>query len=309
MSDRLTLWNDSPAKTAILDFVTEVTAEGGPAFVEPVDRIAVFDNDGTLWCEQPMPIQLDFFLRRWVEMAEADPALRDQQPWKAAVEKDSAWLGGAFVKHYHGDDSDMSTLMKGALTAFEGITVEDFAERAGAFLRTQSHPILKRLYRDCAYAPMVELLHYLQTNGFINLIASGGGRDFMRPIADEVYGIPPDHVIGSSVSLEFRESGDGGDLVTMAHLDVIDDGPVKPPRIWSRIGKRPILAGGNSNGDIQMLEFANRPPRPALRLLVLHDDVEREFDYITGAESALERAKQYGWTIVSIKNDWKEVFT
>jgi hypothetical protein len=155
---------------------------------------------------------------------------------------------------------------------------------------------------------MIELLGYLKSNGFITYIASGGGRDFMRPITQELYGIPPARVIGSSVSLEFREDGDTGDLLTKAHLDVLDDGPEKPARIWSRIGKRPILAAGNSNGDIQMLQFANNPPRPSLRLLVLHDDPEREFDYTAGAEKSLEFAREYGWTIVSIKNDWKTVF-
>jgi phosphoserine phosphatase len=308
MSEVLALWNDGPARAAILDFVKQVTSEGGPACVDPPDRVAVFDNDGTLWCEQPMPAQLDFILRRWIEMAAADPALREQQPWKAAVEGDSAWLAGALARHYQGDEDDMAVVLKGVLAAFEGITVEDFAERAGTFLRTQSHPSLKRLYRDCVYAPMVELLNYLKANRFTNLIASGGGRDFMRPITEEIYGVPPDRVVGSSVSLSFREDGDGGELVTMPHLDVMDDGPVKPTRIWSRLGKRPILAAGNSNGDVPMLRFANRPPRPALRLLVLHDDAEREIDYVSGADIALEKAKEYGWTVVSIKNDWKTVF-
>jgi phosphoserine phosphatase len=212
------------------------------------------------------------------------------------------------MKHYRGDDSDIPTIMKGLLTAFEGVTIEDLSERSGNFLRTQSHPTLKRLYSTCGYAPMIELLHYLEANDFTNYIVSGGGRDFMRPIAEELYGIPPERVVGSSISLGFRENGDGGDVLVQAHLDVLDDGPVKPTRIWSRVGKRPILAAGNSNGDIQMLQFANRPPRPALRLLVLHDDAAREFDYVAGAEKSLELAKQYGWSVVSIKNDWKTVF-
>jgi phosphoserine phosphatase len=308
MSTLLPSWQDTPTKQAILDFVAAVTDESGSTFVPPAERIAVFDNDGTLWCEKPMYIQLDFILQRWVEMAKEKPALVEQQPWKAAIEKDYAWLGNAVTKHYRGDDSDMPTLMKGLLAAFAGTTVEDFAARAGEFLRTQSHPTLKRLYSQCGYAPMIELLRYLEAHGFTNFIASGGGRDFMRPITAEMYGIPPDRVIGSSLSLEFLENGDGGDLLTQPHLDVLDDGPVKPARIWSRIGRRPILAAGNSNGDIQMLKFANLPPRPALRLLVLHDDAEREFEYEAGAEKSLELARQYGWTSVSIKNDWKRVF-
>jgi phosphoserine phosphatase len=308
MSTQLESWNDGAAKSAIIDFVTKVTTSNSPTFVPPADRIATFDNDGTLWCEKPMPIQLDFILRRWVEMAQQNPALRDQQPWKAAVEKDYAWLGGVITKHYGGDDTDLPVVLKGLLTAFEGVTTEDFAERAGNFLREQSHPMLKRLYSQCGYGPMIELLRYLEANGFTNFIASGGGREFMRPITQELYGIPPERVIGSSLSLAYRENGDSGDVVTQPHLDVLDDGPAKPTRIWSRIGKRPILAGGNSNGDIQMLQFANKPPRPALRLLVLHDDAAREFDYVTGAEKSLELAKQYGWIVVSIKNDWKTVF-
>jgi len=308
ISEILSLWNETPTKKAIIDYVNAVTDSKSTDFVPEVERIAVFDNDGTLWCEKPMYIQLDFILRRWVEMANENPALREQQPWKAAVEKDYAWLGNVVVKHYRGDDSGIPVVMKGLLTAFEGVTIEDLSERAGNFLRTQSHPTLKRLYRECGYAPMIELLRYLEANGFTNYIVSGGGRDFMRPISQELYGIAPERVIGSSFSLAYRESGDGGDVLVQPHLDVLDDGPVKPTRIWSRIGKRPILAAGNTNGDIQMLQFANKPPRPALRLLVLHDDAEREFEYVEGAEKSLQLAKQYGWTVISIKNDWKTVF-
>jgi hypothetical protein len=307
-SPDLSHWNDTAARAAVIEFVERVTDTNSPAYLPPAQRIATFDNDGTLWCEKPMYIQLDFILRRWVEMAGENPELREQQPWKAAVEKDYAWLGNAVAKHYRGDDSDMPVLMKGLLSAFAGVTIEDFAARAGEFLRTQSHPTLKRLYSQCGYAPMIELLQYLEANRFITYIASGGGRDFMRPITQELYGIPPARVIGSSVSLEFRDNGDSGDLLTQPHLDVLDDGPVKPARIWSRIGKRPILAAGNSDGDIQMLQFANKPPRPSLRLLVLHDDAEREFDYVAGAEKSLELAKQYGWTIVSMKKDWNTIF-
>jgi len=308
MSTQLASWNDGAAKSAIVGFVTRVTKPDSPTFVPPVDCIATFDNDGTLWCEKPMPIQLDFILRRWVEMAQQDPALRDQQPWKAAFEKDYTWLGGVINKHYAGDDSDLPVVMKALLAAFAGATTEEFSERAGVFLRTQSHPTLKRPYRACGYAPMIELLRYLEANEFATFIASGGGRDFIRPVTQEIYGIPPERVIGSSISLAFREDGDGGDLLTQPELDVLDDGPEKPPRIWGRIGKRPILAAGNSNGDIPMLQFANKPPRPALRLLVLHDDPVREFDYVTGAERSLELAKQYGWTVVSVKDDWRTVF-
>jgi phosphoserine phosphatase len=314
MPTHLESWNDTATRQAIVNFVSAVSDPASKDFVPPADRIATFDNDGTLWCEKPLPIQLDFILRRWVEMANENPALREQQPWKAAIEKDYAWLGGVITKHYAGDDSDLPTLINGLTGAFAGLTIEDFAERAGNFLRTQSHPILKRSYTQCGYAPMVELLRYLEAHGFANYIVSGSGRDFMRPTSEELYGIPPERVVGSSASLEFREKGDGGDVVMQPHLDFLDDGPVKPTRIWSRIGKRPILAVGNSNGDIPMLQFArqpvvaHKPPRSALRLLIWHDDAAREFDYVGGAEKSLQLAKQYGWTIVSMKDDWKSVF-
>jgi len=307
MSTQLESWNDGAARRAIVDFVTRVTTAGGPDFVPQPDRIAVFDNDGTLWCEQPV-IQLAHIMERWVEMAQQNPALRDQQPWKAAVDKDMAWFRTAIKKHYGGDESDMPAIAKGVLSAFEGLTTEEFAGRVDAFFRTKSHPTLKRLYRDCGYAPMVELLRFLEAHGFTNYIVSGGGRDFIRRIADEIYGIPSERVVGSSTSIAFREQGDGGDLLMKAKLDVFDDGAMKPARVWSRIGKRPIFAAGNSNGDIPMLQFANSPPRPALRLLVLHDDAGREFDYVSGAEKSLVLAKQYGWTVVSMKQDWKRVF-
>jgi phosphoserine phosphatase len=308
MLTQLDSWNDGTAKSAIIDFVKRVTTEASADFVPPSERIATFDNDGTLWCEKPLPIQFDFILRRWVSMAQEDPALRERQPWKAAVEKDYAWLGSVITKHYGGDDSELPDLMTGLLTAFAGVTTEDLTERALDFLSTQSHPSLKRLYRDCGYLPMVDLLNYLEANGFANYIVSGGGRDFMRPIAPQMYGISSERVIGSSVELEFRENGDGGDVLTKSNLNVLDDGLVKPAAIWSRIGKRPILAAGNSNGDIPMLQFANKPPRRALRLLILHDDAAREFKYVAGAEKSLELAKQYNWTLVSMKDDWKKMF-
>jgi len=304
----LSSWNEGPARQAIIDFVHRVTNAGSPDLVPVSDRIAVFDNDGTLWCEQPV-IQLVHIMERWVEMAQQNPALRDQQPWKAAVDNDMTWFRTAIKKHYDGDESDMPAIAKGVLSAFEGLTTEEFSARVDAFFRTKSHPKLKRLYRDCGYAPMVELLRFLEAHGFMNYIVSGGGRDFIRQIASEIYGIPPERVVGTSTSIGFREQGDGGDLLMKAKLDVFDDGAMKPTRIWSRIGKRPIFAAGNSNGDIPMLQFANKPPRQALRLLVLHDDAAREFDYVSGAEQSLTLAKRYGWTVVSMKNDWKRVFS
>jgi phosphoglycolate phosphatase-like HAD superfamily hydrolase len=280
--------------------VGRVTTEHGPDYVAPEARIAVFDNDGTLWCEKPMYIQLDFLLRRFKEQAEADPSLRDQQPYKAAYTGDLKWLGDAVTKHYQGDDTDLNPLMGAILTAHHEITVEEHAGRVSAFFAEARHPTLDRSYTSCGYQPMVELLRYLEANGFTCYIVSGGGRDFMRPVTEVLYGIPPERVVGSSVGLVYRDTS----LYTTAQPEFLDDGPIKPVRLWGRIGRRPILAAGNSNGDIEMLEFTR-----GLRLLVLHDDAEREFDYTGGAEKSLEQAAKDGWTVVSVKNDWVTVFS
>ena len=304
MTEALATWKDGAAKRALVDFVERTVADGVP--VE--ERVAVFDNDGTLWCEQPMPIQLDFILRRLVEMAAAAPELRDRQPWKAAYERDYAWLGRLMAEHYAGDDTNVKVLAGGVLAAYDGMSVEDFEASASAFLRSAKHPTLGRGYLECAYAPMVELLHYLDANGFSNYIASGGGRDFMRPITQEVYGVPRERVIGSAPAFEYTSDERGGTITHKAAPDYLDDGPQKPIRIWSRTGRRPLLAAGNSNGDVQMLDFTRHDDRPYLRLLVRHDDGEREFDYTTGAEQALEKAAADDWTVVSVKGDWATVF-
>jgi phosphoserine phosphatase len=306
--DPLPSWREGTSKQAILDFVQRVTAEGGADAVPPEERVAVFDNDGTLWCEKPMPIQLDFILRRLVLMAEQDPALRTRQPWQAAYTRDYGWLGQVISKHYQGDDSELPVLAAGVLQAFANITVEEFEAQADAFLRSAQHPTLGRGYLACSYSPMIELLDYLEAKGFRNYIASGGGRDFMRPISQEVYGVPRQRVIGSSTSLAYQPGKGGGRIVRKPEADVLDDGPEKPVRIWSRVGRRPLLAAGNSNGDIPMLAFAEQPDRPSLRLLVLHDDPAREFDYLVGAEQVLQLASTRGWTVVSVKDDWTTVF-
>jgi phosphoglycolate phosphatase-like HAD superfamily hydrolase len=306
--DPLPGWRAGSTRQAIQEFVQRVTGEGSPDFVPPPERVAVFDNDGTLWCEKPMPIQLDFILRRLAAMADQDPELRTRQPWQAAYTRDYGWLGQVITRHYQGDDRELPVLAAGILQAFANITVEDFEGQADAFLRSAQHPTLGRGYLACAYRPMVELLGYLEANGFANYIASGGGRDFMRPISQEVYGVPRQRVIGSSTSLAWEPGEGGGGIIRKPEADVLDDGPEKPVRIWSRVGRRPILAAGNSNGDLPMLQFAERPGRPGLRLLVLHDDPEREFDYVAGAERALEEAERRGWTVVSVERDWAAVF-
>jgi len=272
MTTELTSWNEGPAKAAIVAFVEQTVANAVP--VE--ERIAVFDADGTLWCEKPVPVELDFILRRLAEMAEADPTLRDRQPWKSAYDHDNGWLSAAIDEHYAGNDAKAKTLLAGISSTYADIDVEDFAAKAGAFLRGTKHPTLGRGYDQTAYTPMVELLAYLEANGFSNHMVSGSGADFMRPISGETF--------------------------------VLDDGPQKPIQIWSHLGRRPILAGGNSNGDIPMLDFAQRPDMPTLRLLVNHDDAEREFAYTGGAQKALEKAGPSGWTVVSMKDDFKTVF-
>ena len=212
------------------------------------------------------------------------------------------------TQHYAGDDTDVKVFTGGVLAAYDGMSVEDFDALSDEFLRSAQHPTLGRGYLHCAYAPMVELLRYLEANGFSNYIASGGGRDFMRPISQDVYGIARERVIGSSSMLAYTSDGTGGTITHTAEPDYLDDGPQKPIRIWSRTGRRPLLAAGNSNGDIPMLEFTQHEDKSSMRLLVLHDDADREFDYATGAERALEQAGRDGWTIASMKDDWVTVF-
>jgi phosphoglycolate phosphatase-like HAD superfamily hydrolase len=308
MNAPLPSWREGPTRRAIVRFVETVTSQDDSDYVPPPERVAVFDNDGTLWCEKPMYIQLDFALRRLQRAAADDASLRALQPWKAAYEEDYEWLGGALTHYYRGDDSHVRQLLGGIMKAFEGMTVEEFDAASDEFLRSAEHPTLERPYLECVYQPMVDLVHYLGANGFAIYIASGGGRDFMRPVTQEIYGVPRERVIGSDVTLRYVTDEHGGRVVREADLGVLDDGPAKPTRIWSRVGRRPILAAGNSNGDIEMLGFAELPLRPSLSLLVCHDDAEREFAYEAGAERSLEVARERGWTIVSMWDDGKTVY-
>ena len=305
----LTLWRDGQTKDAITAFVARVTDESSADYVQPPARVAVFDNDGTLWAEKPMPIQLDFTVRRLAQLAEDDPSLRDTQPYKASYENDLHWMGAAMVKHYQGDDADLQLLMGAVTSAFDTVDVEDYDRQVLEFFSTAKHPQLERPYLTCGYAPMVELLRYLEAHGFTNYIASGGDRDFMRPIAGDLYGIPPERVIGSALGLTYQADGAETSLLYKASMDFFDDGPEKPVRIWGRIGRRPILAFGNSNGDVPMLAFSGTSSTPSLRLLLLHDDADQEFDYVAGAEDALETARSEGWTVVSMRDDWDRIFS
>jgi phosphoserine phosphatase len=307
-TELLASWRDTATRSAIVDFVAAVSDEDGPGFVAPEERIAVFDNDGTLWSEKPTQIQLFFTLTRLAELAKQRPELATQQPYRSAVDGDLRWLGETMIKHYNGDDTDLGLLKAAVESAFETMLVEDYALAAREWFQNNEHPVLKRPYLSCGFAPMVELLRYLEANGFTTYIASGGDRDFMRPVAGEMYGIPPERVIGSTLGLHLDEQSAVVDLLYKSEMEFFDDGPEKPIRIWSRIGRRPLVAGGNSNGDIPMLRFARAANRDGLRLLVLHDDAEREFDYTAGAEQALARAKQRNWTVVSMKDDWSRIF-
>ncbi len=285
----------APTKSAIVDFV------GHAVNLRPRTASRCSTTTAPL-VEKPAYIQLDFLVRRLAVQAAADPTLATRQPYAAAAAGDLGWFGEAVTKHYNGDDSDLKVLAGGGLlSAYQGLTVEEHAARVSAFFAEASHPpTLGRPYTACGYAPpMVELLRYLEANGFTCYIVSGGGRDFMRPVTTALYGIPPERVVGSSVGVTFT----GGSLVTTGQPEFLNDGPVKPVRIWDRIGRRPIFAAGNSNGDIEMLQYTN-----GFRLLVRHDDAEREFDYTAGAEKALDLAETESWTVASIQNDWAHVF-
>jgi hypothetical protein len=307
MPEHLMSWNEGPTKAAILDFLARVT-EKGATFVPAEERIAVFDDDGTLWCEKPVPILVDFLLGEIARMGEHDPALREKQPWKAMIENDYHWLAGVIEKHQEGDDGDLRVMAAGLLRAYAGVDVEEFGTSASYFLGTADHPRLNRPYRRCIYQPMVELLATLEAHGFTNYIVAGGATDFMRSATFDLYRVPPERVIGTHVALEYLDGASVAHLIRLPDLGLFDDGRAKPVQIWSRTGRRPLFAVGNSNGDIPMLHFCARPPRPSFGLLLQHDDEEREFAYEHGAERSLARAPAEGWTVASMKSDWKVVF-
>jgi phosphoserine phosphatase len=288
--DVLPSWKDAPARAAILEFVRSVT-EPGDSFVAPSERIATFDNDGTLWCEKPLYPQADFVFRRWKAMIRARPELAKEQPYKALAEGDSEWLGNVYAH--------VPELIKGVTAAYEGITVQAFEAAVHEFFEAGRHPTLDAPYTKVTYRPMCELIAFLEANDFRVYICSAGGRDFVRPVAEQIYGIPRERVIGSATTLEYRD----GELYRTAGVEQpIDDGPGKPVHIWTRTGRKPLLAGGNADGDVAMLETAR------FALLLHHDDAEREFAYDDGAERALAEAAEKSWTVVSMKDDFTTVF-
>ncbi len=298
-------WADGPTRDAILEFIDAVVE--GPDSVPEAHRIAVFDNDGTLWTEKPMPTQLHYIVQQWRAAAEADPSLAEHQPYRAAITGDLGWLGTAIDKHYDGDDSDVGALVEAIVRITDGLSVEQYASSVAEFYRTAKHLTLQRAYRNAVYQPMIELLRHLEANGFTCYIVSGGDRDFMRPMSEDFYGIPPERVIGSALGLRYDE--ENAEVVYTPELDFLDDGAEKPIRIWSRIGRRPLIAAGNTNGDIPMLGFARRGAM-GLALLIHHDDDTGRGDtpYDQGAQRALDVASDHDFTVVSVKRDWSTVF-
>ena len=311
MAEPLSLWwTQTPTRQGILDFVAAITTPGSPNFVQPAERVATFDNDGTLWLEKPLYIQLQHGLHAIGRAAVERPELRERQPFKAVYEKDMAWLGKVAADYAKGDLSGVFTLVTGLAEILEGSTVEAFDAEVLGFLSNTQDARFKKPFKQLTYQPMVELVHYLQENGFQVYITSGGGRDFMRAISEEVYNIPRSMVIGSSITFKYSEDQAGiAQVIRTREIEQpIDDGPGKPLHIHRAIGRRPILAAGNSNGDIHMLKYAGGQPGLTLNLLVRHDDAEREYAYDEGSETALQMASKEGWCVVSMKNDWKTMF-
>ena len=296
-------WNDGPAKQAIVAFVTGVTTQGGSRFVPPDDRIAVFDNDGTLWPEQPLYFQFVFALDRIKEMAPLHPEWKEREPFKSV-------LAGDIESMLAGSEKAAAEIV--AVT-HAGMTTDEFEAQVREWMETARHPRFRRPYTDLAYRPMVELLAYLREHGFRTFIVSGGGIDFMRPWTQRVYGIPPEQVVGSQGRLRFEMQDEAPVLVKLPQLDLVDDGAGKPVGIQKHIGRRPLAAFGNSDGDLEMLRWTAAGRGPRFALLVHHTDAEREWAYdrqsnMEPLDKAWDEAKAKGWTVVDMQRDWKKVF-
>jgi phosphoglycolate phosphatase-like HAD superfamily hydrolase len=303
-SDSLPSWNDGATKKAITDFVAKVTAQGGADFVPVDQRIATFDNDGTLWAEQPMYFQLAFAFDRVKALAPKHPEWKTQQPFKGLLERDMKAVAATGEKG----------LLTVVMTTHSGMTTDDFAAIVRDWLKTARHPKFNKPYTELVYQPMVELLAYLRANGFKTFIVSGGGIEFMRPWTEGVYGIPPEQVVGSSGVTKFQLGADGKPvLIKEPKVEFVDDGPGKPVGINRFIGRRPIFAFGNSDGDLQMLQYTAGGSGARFMGIVHHTDAQREFAYdrqsnIGKLDKALDEGTKRGWTIVDMKQDWKKVF-
>jgi len=290
----LASWNEGKAKEAIVRCVDSAT-KPGPGFVEVADRIATFDNDGTLWVEQPLPPQFDFVFGHWAEEIKADPSLATQQPYKAIIEKDPAFFVGLATQ----DPEVVGTLLKAFARSWAGTTPGEFDAQVKVWLDTVKQPKLGKLYIDLVYQPMLELFDLLKAHEFRIFVVSGGGRDFMRVFAEDAFGIYKENVIGTAAEYSFSD----GKIVRAEHaLGGLDIGKGKPEHIFAQTGRLPVFAGGNADVDIEMLEAAK------FAVLINHDDDEREFAYTSGGEKSLAKAKELGWTVVSMKDDWKSVY-
>ncbi|MGZ8915298.1 MAG: HAD family hydrolase, partial [Methylobacter sp.] len=302
-ADPLPSWNNGPAKTAIVHFVKDVTKKGGPDFVSPAERIATFDNDGTLWCEQPMYVQMAFALDRLKALAPEHPEWKTTEPFKFALADD---MKGLMASGERG-------LVELIMATHSGMTVEEFNQISNYWLTLSKHPKFNRSYKELVYQPMLELLSFLRANGFKTYIVSGGGIEFMRPWTEKVYGVPPEQVTGSSIKTKFEFRDGKPVLMRLPEIDFVDDKDGKPVGIQKFIGRRPIAAFGNSDGDLQMLQWTTGNNGPHFALLVHHTDAEREYAYdrnsaVGRLDKALDEAKQKGWTVVDMKKDWKRVF-
>lgn len=302
-TDPLPSWNDTAPKKAIIAFVEKVGKEGTSDFVPIDQRIATFDNDGTLWVEQPMYVQLAFMLDRVKQLAPEHPDWKTTQPFKGVLDGDMKAVVATGEKG----------LMQLMAATHAGMTVEQFQKLVTDWLATTRQPRFKRPYTQCVYQPMLELLAYLRANGFKTYIVSGGGIEFMRPWTERVYGIPPEQVVGSSIKTKFEMVNGEPALMRLPEINFVDDKEGKPVGINQSIGRRPIAAFGNSDGDQQMLEWTAAGGGPRLMLIVHHTDAEREYAYDRQSsfgklDKALDEANAKGWTVVDMKNDWKVIF-
>ena len=301
-NDPLPSWNSGPAKQSIIAFVQRVTSEGSPDFVPAEQRIAVFDNDGTLWAEQPAPFQGLFAFDRVRAMASQHPEWKNAQPFKAVLENDMQTFAG----------TGLQGVMDLMLAAHSGMTTEEFESIVKNWLITARHPKFNKPYTELVYQPMLELLTYLRANGFKTFIVSGGGIEFVRTFSEKSYGIPPEQVIGSSIKTQYELRDGKPVLVRKPEVIFIDDSAEKPVGINLFIGRRPIAAFGNSDGDFEMLEWVTTGAGPRFGLLIHHDDAVREFAYDRSSmgkpDRGFDEALKRGWTVVSMKNDWKTIF-
>jgi phosphoserine phosphatase len=302
-ADPLPSWNAGPAKQSIITFVEKVTKPGSPDFVPAPERIATFDNDGTLWCEKPLPVQLFFVLDRVKTLAPQHPEWQTNEPFASLLKGDMKTALAAGER----------ALLEMVMATHTGNTTEEFEQIVKDWITTAKHPKTGKLYTEMVYQPMLEVLAYLRANGFKTFIVSGGGTEFMRPWTEKVYGIPPEQVVGSSVKTKFEMRDGKPVLVRLPELNFNDDKGGKPVGINEHIGRRPIAAFGNSDGDLQMLQYTGAGNGARFCLYVHHDDAEREYAYdrkdaLAKLDKGLDEAAAKGWTVVSMKNDWKTVY-